>query len=270
MIGFLARKFGVSMDLLAVTVAISTLTEADIDQMLALMQVYYAKIDREEFLQDLHAKDEVIVLREASGSQIVGFSTLKYYHFGADFADAVGIFSGDTIVDQKYWGRTTLQNAFLLNLCKTKLRYPKRKLYWFLISKGYKTYLLMANNFPVHYPQLEVATPPDMKELMKAVYGSLYPDTYDSERDLLQNAGHSYHLKQGVAAPTPEMVAQLSRVKFFVEKNPGWSSGNELTCIAAMDLSVVTGYLSKRVRKSLRRFRESRKNVFVAMQSGNN
>ena len=263
MIGFLAGRFGIHTDLSATTIAISTLTLTDVDQMFALMQVYYANIDRAEFLRDLYAKDEVIVLRDTGDSRIVGFSTLKYFHFGERFADAVGIFSGDTIVEQKYWGRTALQGAFRLNLCKTKLRHPKRKLYWFLISKGYKTYLLMANNFPVYYPRHEAATPPEMKELMKAVYGSMYPETYDSEHDLLHHAGQSYHLKQGVAAPTTDMMARLSRVKFFVEKNPGWNAGNELTCIAAMDLGVVTGYLSKSARKSTQRFTALRKRLFV-------
>jgi len=37
--------------------------------------------------------------------------------------------------------------AFAKHLLLAKIRTPGRRVYWFLISKGYKTYLLLARTF---------------------------------------------------------------------------------------------------------------------------
>ncbi len=231
--------------------AVSTLSAADKEAMFGLMQSYYEHTSREEFFADLADKNDVIILREQHSKKIVGFSTLKYFELHHISAKALGVFSGDTIVDQKYWGCTSLQKRFLVQLCKLKLQHSGSKLYWFLISKGYKTYLLMANNFPIHYPRVEEATPPLFKQMMAEVYAGLYPDSYQPELDLIQNAGKSYCLKNGVAAPTEGLINRLPRVRYFVEKNPQWHAGDELACIAEMDYGVLVRYLTKAVKKSL-------------------
>lgn len=48
---------------------------------------------------------------------------------------------------QRFWGRRSLGVAFLIYMFKKKLARPSVPLHCFLISRGYKTYLLMANNF---------------------------------------------------------------------------------------------------------------------------
>lgn len=231
----------------------SSLSQGDIDGMFALMQSYYEHTDYAEFTRDLKQKDDVIVLRAGSFGHLIGFSTLKYFDLPTkSHTRAIGVFSGDTIVHQKYWGSTSLQKAFLVQLCRLKFRHRGARLYWFLISKGYKTYLLMANNFPVHYPRFEQETPPEFQSMMDHVYSELYPDTYEPGADLIHNEGHSYRLKTGVAYPSESLVAGLPRVRYFVEKNPNWHLGSELTCIAEMDYMVLVRYLSKALKKTLK------------------
>ncbi len=230
----------------------SSLSKSDVDGMFALMQSYYEHTDYAEFIRDLGQKDDVIVLRAGSHGSLVGFSTLKYFDLPAkNNGKALGVFSGDTIVHQKYWGSTSLQKAFLVQLCRLKLKHSGSQLYWFLISKGYKTYLLMANNFPVHYPRYEQETPPEFQSMMDHVYGELYPDTYEPRSDLIHNEGHSYRLKTGVAYPSQSLVEAFPRVRYFVEKNPNWHLGSELTCIAEMNYLVLARYLTKALKKSI-------------------
>ncbi len=232
--------------------SIHALSEADRSVMFALMQTYYAHTEKTEFLQDLQDKDDVIILRERATDRIVGFSTLKYFDLSHIKSQAWGVFSGDTIVEQSYWGATALQKTFLLHLSRWKLRNRGRQLYWFLISKGYKTYLLMANNFPLHYPRIEESTPALYQQMMDEVYQQLYPDTYAAEQNLIRNAGKSYHLKEGVAAPQAGLIQAFPRIRFFVERNPLWHEGDELACIAEMNLGVLSAYLIKAIKKSLR------------------
>ena len=40
-------------------------------------------------------------------------------------------------------------------MIKLRIKYPFNELYWLLISKGYKTYLLLANNYYVYYPNIK-------------------------------------------------------------------------------------------------------------------
>jgi hypothetical protein len=109
----------------------------------------------------------------------------------------------------------------------------------------------MANNFPVYYPQLEEPTPQVFKDMMAEVYRQLYPETYQADCDIIRNAGKSYCLKEGVAAPTEGLIRRLPKVQYFVEKNPQWQAGDELACIAEMDYSVLVRYLAKSMKKGL-------------------
>ena len=62
-------------------------------------------------------------------------------------------------LNKQFWGSPALGIQFLIYLWKLKIKSITRPVYWFLISKGYKTYLLMANNFSEHYPRFEKSTP---------------------------------------------------------------------------------------------------------------
>ena len=52
----------------------------------------------------------------------------------------VGVFSGDTIIDQEYWGETELFRVWGEHVYELSERTPYASVYWFLITSGYKTY----------------------------------------------------------------------------------------------------------------------------------
>ena len=62
------------------------------------------------------------------------------------------LFSGDTIVARECWNEQALTQIWGRLALALMDRYPPGTLYWFLISKGYKTYLLLTNNFPTAFP----------------------------------------------------------------------------------------------------------------------
>ena len=154
-------------------VRVTALQPADKARMFALMRLYYEAVTEEQFLHDLMQKDAVIILREKDSRCLQGFSTLVRLAVKQDGRTLRGIFSGDTVIEKKYWGQRVLGQAFLRYLLREKLRHPFAPLYWLLISKGYKTYLLMANNFGEHFPRYEMSIPPDKKATVDAFYTSL-------------------------------------------------------------------------------------------------
>jgi hypothetical protein len=221
------------------------LTLAHKVRMFELMQKYYEQVTREQFLKDLSKKHEVILLLDERDKQIQGFSTLMKLSIRQDGRESHAIFSGDTVIEKSVWGQRALGKAFLRYLFKEKLRRPLQPLYWLLITKGYKTYLMMANNFTEYYPRFDKPTPADKKALLDNFYSTLYASDYDAASGLIQPKGEACHLKTGVANISPSLIESNPKIAFFQSANPGWQQGFELACIAQMTLWMPLQYALK-------------------------
>jgi hypothetical protein len=229
--------------LAASIVSVADLRVEDKSRMHALMRKYYEAVTEEAFLADLDRKDAVILLRDAEGIQ--GFSTLVSMQATVDGRAVRGVFSGDTVIEKKYWGQRALGKAFLRYMFIEKLKRPFSPLYWLLITKGYKTYLMMANNFDEHFPRYEAKTPGDSKAIADAFYRELFLECYDPATGLIRFPSKSCRLKTGVAEISDELKAGNPRVAFFERANPEWREGVELACLARMKLSMPFRYAVK-------------------------
>jgi hypothetical protein len=232
----------------AAIVSINRLMPEDKTRMLELMQAYYDAVTRQQFLLDLSRKDAVILLKDRNNT-IQGFSTLATVRVKLDGKTLRAIFSGDTVIDKQYWSQRALGKAFLRYLFIEKAKSPFEPLYWLLISKGYKTYLMMANNFSEHYPRFDRSTPPRVKLMMDAFYSALYPEAYDPETGLIEPRTDASRLKPGVAAIPTALLKSNPKIAFFEQRNPRWTQGTELACIARMTLWMPFYYTLKALMK---------------------
>lgn len=232
----------------AAIVSVNRLTPEDKTCMLRLMQAYYDSVTEPQFLSDLSKKDAVILLKDQS-RKIQGFSTLASVRIKLDGKPIRAIFSGDTVIDKKYWGQRALGKAFLRYLFIEKLKSPFKPLYWLLISKGYKTYLMMANNFSEHYPRFERPTPARAKLMLDAFYSILYPEHYNPKTGLIESQTDACRLKSGVAGIPTALLKSNPKVAFFEQCNPQWPQGAELACIARMTLPMPFQYALKMFMK---------------------
>lgn len=226
-------------------VDIEKLSPENKTRMLSLMLKYYDGVTEEAFLRDLNRKSHVILLRD--GPDIQGFSTLMTVKIVRNGKSLYGIFSGDTVIEKEYWGQRALGRAFLKYLFLRKLRRPFSPLYWLLITKGYKTYLLMANNFSEHYPRYEKAAPAAIRAVIDDFYTMLFPEYYDRTAGLIRLPGETCRLRDG-AVPLPP-ADNNPRVAFFERANPGWREGVELACLARMTLLMPLKYALKSLLK---------------------
>lgn len=238
-----------SDSLRAEIVSIDRLESVERARMFELMRQYYDGMVEERFLFDLSNKHAVILLRDEVENKIRGFSTLRLIHARLGNKRLRGVFSGDTVIEKHYWGQRTLGKAFLRFLFFEKLKRPFEPLYWLLISKGYKTYLMMANNFSEHYPRFERATPVIKKAIMDAFYAELYPGNYDPKTGLIKYSDNPEYLKTGVAGISNGLLASNRRIAFFQKANPQWMRGVELACIARMSLFMPFYYALKVLAK---------------------
>lgn len=215
-----------------------------VKEMYGIFKAHYDHTDVETFMADLSKKDGAILLREQETGRIVGFSSIVTLPVGKNGSKGSGVFSGDTIVMPEYWGSRALHFAFIRHIIRLKLRKPTSPLFWLLISKGYKTYLLMANNFDRYYPHPEERCE-EFEPLVKSYCDKLFPGTYDPEKKVLDFGESAQRLRSGVAGVTDDLAREVPKVRFFQERNPTWNRGTELPCIALLSYSTIFKVMSK-------------------------
>ncbi len=235
-------------DLVAATVRVKSLARGEIDRMYDLFSEYYQNHTRESFEHDLLEKNHVILLRDSRTRVLQGFSTLLTVTLSKSGKKIIGVYSGDTVTAREYWGSGALGIEFLKYLWKLNLRSGGTPVYWFLISKGYKTYLLMARNFATHYPSIDRETPPEYRQLMDEFYGQKFGGSYDPASGVIRFTGVACALKDQVADITPDLLRE-PRIDFFQRRNPGWAKGDELACVARMTFWMPFKYALKKAFK---------------------
>ena len=239
------------------TVVVQDLDSQIRQQMWTLFQTYYAQVSQEQFALDLLQKSHVILLW-SSGTQRVlrGFSTIETYHQRVRGKKIVVFFSGDTVIEQAYWGQRALQLAWLAFAIGLKLGNPLTRVYWLLITKGYKTYLLLSRNFPEYWPRYDRPTPDFQKAIIHELALKKFGDDWNPDSGLMIPSGCSDKLKASVAPICDEMLIHPD-IRFFVKKNPGHELGHELVCIGRINAVLALSYIGKTVVNS---FRSQRKN----------
>ncbi|GAB4409414.1 MAG: hypothetical protein OHK0056_11410 [Bacteriovoracaceae bacterium] len=222
-------------------------------EMFELFQNFYDNVSFEQFCIDMNNKTSVIILTSAH-KKIRGFSTLTSFDVIQDGVEQHIIYSGDTIIDPSYWGTAALTMEFLKNIIKAKLRRPFKPVWWFLISKGYKTYLLMANNFINYFPRYDRSTPENTVHLMHEISQRLFPGRLDKNRGVLVfDDGRHEKLKEFVAPITDVMKQKSPKIRFFAERNPNWQAGEELICLGEVSLLLAIVHPLKVLKKTIRK-----------------
>jgi hypothetical protein len=208
-------------------------TPQDRDVMFGLMDRHYAHVGRAAFEADLDEKQWVIQVLDPHTETVCGFSTQMLLE--VDVADRTikALFSGDTIVAREHWGDNALAHVWgrlALSLIDTL---GEGDLYWFLISKGYKTYRFLPVFFREFYPRYDAPTPAWAREVIDVLGRARYPDAYDPAAGIVRAASGKDRLRNGVADVTLERLRD-PHVRFFAERNPGHAQGEELCCLAPL------------------------------------
>ena len=223
------------MEIQGKLIDIKRLSNQQKERMLCLMKAYFVNIERDTFYSDLHEKQGAIILWDKHTKVIQGFSTLMLIDYEVDQIPIRLVFSGDTIIAKSHWGSTALPKVFgnfMLNLIDARI---ERKLFWILISKGYKTYRFLPVYFNDFYPRYNQPTPIFEKKIMDTFGKIKYPDSYLKEKGIIRLKGDKPHLKKNLA----EINSRLLRdrhISFFQENNPGHAIGDELVCVAELSL----------------------------------
>jgi hypothetical protein len=220
----------INFKLTGITITAAELTQLHIDRCFELFNLYYENVSYDRFIGDLMEKKWVILLWDKH-CRIQGFSTQMLVELRVD--DKVtckGIFSGDTIIHRDYWGDLELAKIWGRFVFTLQNEYPDLE-FWFLISKGYKTYKFLPTYFRRFYPCYNLETPEFEKKLIDAFGLMKFPGNYNPDKGVIQMNGTKDYLKPNIADITEKRLKD-PHIAFFAKKNPGYYKGNELVCIA--------------------------------------
>lgn len=214
-------------------VPVAEVTAQERDAMFNLMDRHYENVHRGRFEADLAEKQWVIELREPATRELRGFSTQVLLEATVEGHPIKALFSGDTIVDRDHWGDSALAHVWGNLALRLMDECGDMDLFWFLISKGYKTYRFLPLFFHEFYPHPDVNFPPGLRKVRDALGRLKFPAEYDPAVGVVRAGPNKDRLRAGIA-DVNEGRLQNSWVRFFVEQNPGHLQGEELCCLAPL------------------------------------
>ena len=231
---------------------VASLGAQEVERMWSLFSEYYDDVSWETFLDDLQEKSHAVIM--TVNGRIEGFTTILLYEQAIAGRKVRVLFSGDTVKNRMYWGDQSLQRRYVLFLFCQWARNPFKKFYWFLLSKGYKTYLLAVRNFPDVWPRRNKPTPLSERRVIDALAAARYGNAWAPERGVLHFPERKGKLKSHAAPLASHDLKDLD-IAFFLEKNPGFVEGDELCCIAPVTPRLWLAQISKNALRATRKLR---------------
>jgi hypothetical protein len=201
--------------------------------MYELMDQHYVNVLPETFEADLAEKQWAILLQDPVTDEVCGFSTQRLLTVDAGGVPVTALFSGDTIVAREKWGESALPHVWGRLALSLIDEHSGGPLYWFLISKGYKTYRFLPLFFREFYPRFDRATTRQARTIIDALAASRWPELYDSAAGVIRATPTKDRLRPGIADVSDARLRD-AHVRFFLERNPRFADGDELCCLAPL------------------------------------
>jgi hypothetical protein len=223
----------------------TSLDAGDRDVMFQLLSTSFTGVDRETFHRDLSGKSHVILLEDDRGS-VHGFSTLQVYRSRVPGVDATIVYSGDTIVDPRWWGSSALPLTWL-RAVRQLAGTNGGDLYWLLLTSGFRTYRFLPVFFREFDPRYD--SDGDAGALLDTLARERFGDLYDEQRGIVRFDRPQVLVPELLDVPVGR--THDAHVTFFLERNPGYVRGDELVCLTRVHEDNLTP-AGRRIARSLK------------------
>lgn len=201
-----------------------------IDHMFLLMAKNYDHMSRTAFENDLNVKQYVGMIARAD-DELVGFTIYAVNPKGSGTSEYNIIFSGDTIIDPAYWGTQIIVKGWTMSVGWISKSDKSKKWYWYLMSKGHRTYLYLPLFFESYYPAPEPGKDESLlKVIAHEVSSLMYGGYWKPEKGIIEFPDNQGSLKKELSDDSFKK-SKSPNIAFFLEKNPGFEKGDELVCI---------------------------------------
>lgn len=206
------------------------------DEMFDLLSRHFAGVTRAQFERDLAEKNWVIELRH--GGRLVGFSTLLATSSLCEGQSLTALYSGDTIVAPEARGTPELSRTWIAAVNRLRNDFPGRPCYWLLLTSGFRTYRFLPVFWREFYPRCDAPTPACRQRLLQHLARERYQGHFDATAGLVR-----FPQPQRLRDPLARVPAGRRadpHVAFFLARNPGHATGDELACLAEISESNLT------------------------------
>lgn len=227
-----ARSAATGRHLQARVSDVAGLTRAERARMFEIYAAHYDGTSRARFDDDLAAKHLVLTVHADDGA-IQGFTTLLVLEDRSEGMPLRAIYSGDTIIDRAYWGSQVLAFNWIRLAGAIKAEEPDVPLYWFLIVKGHRTYRYLSAFSKCFYPHWTAPTPPRLQALMHRLAEQRFPGCYRADLGIIHFPESHGHLKADLADVSAGEAGRAD-VAYFLARNPGYRTGDELVCLTEL------------------------------------
>ena len=211
------------------------LTQASLGRMFLIMEQNYSSISRISFDKDLENKQFIGVLTD-NNKVIQGFTTYAINPYETGTPEYNILFSGDTIISPEYWGSQELVRGWCKTVGGLIAGSPEKKWYWFLLSKGHRTYMYLPLFFEKYYPAYDKVKEADLFPIINACANNMYGESWDPSKKVIAFKKSHGELKKIHSETTFKKVKSSAHISFFLERNPGFEKGDELTCMAELNV----------------------------------
>ncbi|MEL6177608.1 MAG: hypothetical protein AAFS10_01585 [Myxococcota bacterium] len=230
-----------------------TLDASQILHMWNLYKNYYTHVEKSQFIKDLDSYNYVLIGTEEPTGQFAGFMLVDLYVLDFEF-DRVGImYTGHTMFLPKYWGTKAVPTAMYKLAFSWKRKNRIKEMYWNLIAAGNRTYLAMCRNNYTYYPRYDRPTPARMDRLLRHVGTQYFGESYDAERGVIARDEPRAVFRSDQYAPFSDEVKALPEITFFLNRNPGYGKGDELSSLVKVSWHNVLYFALRSVYKLARR-----------------
>ncbi len=204
------------------------------DGMFRLFGTHFEGVSRAVFDRDLDAKNFVILIEDEAGAEggpgaLKGFSTLLVYETRLRGETDTVVYSGDTIVDPTAWSSSVLSRAWIASVLRLRERFPSGRLWWLLISSGFRTYRFLPTFWCEFWPRHDAATPEAVAHLLDGLARERFGEAYDPAAGVVRFPSPQV-LREGLNG-IPEERLKDPHIAFFATRNPGCTRGDELVCL---------------------------------------
>lgn len=213
------------------------LRPAERADMFTLLSAHFHGVERCTFDRDLDEKNWVLLFED--GAALRGFSTLLAYDTVHDGEPISVIYSGDTIMARDGWKTATLPRSWIAAVRAIHEQHLRgERLYWLLLTSGFRTYRLLPVFWQQFYPRHDAPTPDGVQTLLNGLAAERLGPCFSNEKGLVEFARPQV-LREGLHDIGPGRLHE-PHVAFFLQRNPGWCRGDELVCLTEISFENLT------------------------------
>jgi hypothetical protein len=227
------------------------LTQSSIERMYCIMEQNYSSISFPSFKNDLKNKQFIGLLKDID-NQIQGFTTYAINPFGLGNSEYNILFSGDTIISPPYWGSQELAKGWCTTVGGLISGNPEKKWYWFLLSKGHRTYLYLPLFFKKYYPAVNKSEQADLFPIINKCANAMYGSNWKPKKKVITFDKSHGELKKIHAETTLKKVKSNVHIDFFLRRNPGFENGDELTCMTELSIDNMKRFTKNNVLEGMK------------------